>query len=219
LSLRGLLVITGIVAGLFVIAYSIGYEEALGILLTLVLFTWAVRCRRRGVFLPLRYLAAVLGIGTLWMVAVDRSWIREMCPDCYLDRDICQWRLFRIPLHESVLREYDSPINHIATDLGVPCSHQFHREHMSRYWGLFFPAHPCFNGIVRLVGEEWYDKNVSEIVRAKGRTSPGLAQEYHQKAIVEHDHAYRQQFCEELIRLKEHSTTQPKSQIVPDRRS
>ncbi len=217
MSLRGLLVITGIVAGLFVVACSVGYEEALGILLTLVLFTWAVRCRRRGMFLPLRYLAVALGIGTLWMVAVDRSAIYEKCPDCNLDRNICQWRLFRIPLYESIIREHNTSTSRIAADLGEPCAHQFGRAYLSRYWGLFFPAHPNFSGIICLVEDEWYDENVSEIVRAKGRASPGLAQEFHQKAIVEHDHAYRQQFCEELIRLKEHSTTQPKSQIVPDR--
>jgi hypothetical protein len=207
----------GIITGLFVIAWTVGYEEALGILLVLALFTWAVRCRRKGVFLPLRYLAAGLGIGTLWMVAVDRSRVREICPDCYLDRDICQWRLFRIPLHEKIICEYHTTFSHIASDLGVPCSHRFHRAYLTRCWGLFFPAHPCFNGILRLVGEEWYDDNAAAIVRAKQHASPGLAEEFHRRVFIEHDHEYGRQFCEEVIRLKEQNTTKPKSQAMPDR--
>jgi hypothetical protein len=218
-NVRTLLVITGIVAGLVVVTFGVGYEEGLGVLLAVVLLAWALRCRRRGMYLSLRYLAAVFSLATIWMVAVDRSAIFETCDDCKLGRFICQWRLFRIPLCESVIRENNTIISRIAADLGEPCAHRFDRMYLSRYWGVFFPAHPNFCGIVSLSGDDnWCDENVAEIVRAKGRASPEMAKEFHQKTIVGHDYAYLRQLCAGLIRPKEESIAQPESKVAPDQK-
>lgn len=213
-SLRSLFIFTGVVAGFFSVACSVGYEEASGILIALILIVCAVRWRRAGLFLVVRVLIALLGIGLLWMMAVDRSWVREICPDCRLDRDILQYRLFRIPIHERILREYSTPACRIAADLGAPCSHHFERWLMTRYWGLFFPAHPCFCGTVRLTDGEWYDDRMAEIVRSKGQASPGLAEEFHRKVILEQDSNYLQTFFADLDQLKA-SSKQPKPDNVP----
>jgi hypothetical protein len=209
-SLRSLFVFTTVVACFFSIAYSVGYEEATGILIALTLIVPAVRWRRRGLVLIVRAMMALLGIGVLWMVAVDRSWVRELCPDCELDRDILQYRVLRIPIHEEIVAEHLTATCRIATDLGIPCQHCFQRVLMTRYWGLFFPAHPCFCGTVRLTSTEWYDDGMAEIVRARGQESPGLAEEFRRRVLVEHDDKYAYTFFVDLKRRKA-SSSQPQT--------
>jgi hypothetical protein len=213
-SLRSLFILTGVVAGFFSIACSVGYEEACGTLIAAILIACAARWRRSGLFLIVRMTIAVLGIGLLWMVAVDRSWIREVCPDCWLDRDILQYRVFRIPVHEEVTGEYSTDLCRIGIDLGAPCRHHFHRELMTRYWGMLYPAHPCSRGTVRLTAGEWYDERMAEIVRAEGRESPGLAEEFHRRVFVEHDIDYSWTFFAELTRRKA-GGAQAQGQDVP----
>ncbi len=196
-------IVTGLVACFFSVACSVGYEEAWGILIALALLFWAIRCRRSGLFLAIRIPVALLGLGLLWMMAVDRSWIREVCVDCDLDRDVGQYRVFRIPIYERVLHQYNTEYCRIAEDLGMPCSHRFQRWQMTRWWGLFYPARPSFCGTLRLSGgPDFYDEDMAKIVRAKARASPGLAEEFHRKAILERDSAYRRAFLQDLIRLK-----------------
>ena len=49
---------------------------------------WAVRYKRRGIFIPLRVAMGVAGVSAVWFLTVDWSWFVESCPDCHLMRDI-----------------------------------------------------------------------------------------------------------------------------------
>jgi hypothetical protein len=215
-TLRTLFLFTTLVAVYCSITCSVGYEEATGVMLALLLALIAVRWRGRGIFTAIRVLLALAAIGIFWMVAVDRSWVREVCSDCLLDRDILQYRLFRMPVHEEVVGEHSIDNCRIALDLGMPCQHRFQRVLMTRYWGLFLPADPSFRGTVRLAGNEWYDDCMAEIVRAKGRETPGLAEEFHQKVIVEHDWNYSWAFFDDVIRRKESGNQRQTQTTLPE---
>jgi hypothetical protein len=76
------------------------------------------------------------------------------------------------------------------------------------------PVDPCFRGKFRLAGNEWYDDCVAEIVRAKGRETPGLAEEFRQKVIVKHEWNYSRALFVDVSRRKE-SGNQPQSQDAP----
>ena len=138
-SLRAMLVFTTIVAAYFSMGTSIGYVEASGTLISLMLIVVAWRWHRAGAWLFVRGAIAVAAAGILWMVAVDWSWFVEGCEDCWLSRDILQVRVYRMPIYETI-SEYGA-LYRIANDLGVPCLHEHSRRwHKYRYWGLIYPC-------------------------------------------------------------------------------
>lgn len=200
-SLATLFVVTTLVAIYFSIACSAGYIEAIGSVAALLMIAWAIRYRRGGLFLGVRILTILLAIGLVWMVAVDRSHFREVCPDCHFDRDIFRLRVYGISLWERTHEYYY--VHRIGEDLGSPCLHtRLDSGQLTRVWGLILPGWPCFCGTLRLTNDEWYDDRMAEIVRAKGRESPTLGKEFHQRVFVEHDLQYLQDFYTELDRAR-----------------
>ena len=205
---RSLFALAAVVAVYFAIACNVGYIEASGTVAAVLFTVFALRWRRRGILLLVRILIGATAAALLWLVAVDLSWFRDRCEDCWLDRDIWQVRVYGMPVYERT-REHGI-LHRVAEDLGVRCPHQ-HSSHdyLRRYWGLVYPAYPCFNGILRLSGEDWYDDAAAEIVRARGKSSPALAEEFRQKVLVAHDWQYLANFRAKLQQSQSGNTTQP----------
>jgi hypothetical protein len=198
-SLRALLGLTAVVAVFFSIGSSVGYIEATGALVAILLLTYSTKAAGDG---RTASAARVLGIAVLWMTAVDVSWFREECQDCHLDLDMLHFRVYGVSMARIQHAEYGIVICRIAQDLGNPCPHRFERWHMTRYWGMFLPARPHFTGIVRLVGDEppsWYDEETTRILRRRVRASPELAEEFYARVIISHDRDYLRRFIRGLI--------------------
>lgn len=209
-SLRALFVLTAIVAVYFSIASTVGYLEASGTAVALVLMVSALRWHPAGALLHVRFLMTAVAVALLWLVAVDVSRFREECEDCWLDRDIWQIRVYGVPLREKSC-EY-GVLHRVAEDLGVPCPHlRSSRVHLQRIWGLIYPR-PSNVGIIRLVGDEdddWYDEAAARIVRAKVDSSPTFLDEFHQRVFVDHDRQYIRTFFMELRQSRTGNTDQP----------
>lgn len=133
----------------------------------------------------------------LWFVVVDWSWFVHDCPDCGYESDVMQYRIFTIPVHESI-RESHSVIQRLATDLGVPCQHRnAQRWHKHRLWGLYFCKSPCINGIFRLsYGESWYDQSHSRKVARLAANDPAVAYEFSRRVLDQHDFTYAKEVLE-----------------------
>src|SRR2546426_12696089 len=87
-----------------------------------------------------------------WFLGVDRSWFVETCPTCGYGRDVLQFRVLTIPLHERT-QDYVTLLQRVAADVGAGCSHPgLKRYHKHRYWGPCICARPCINGTDRIVG-------------------------------------------------------------------
>ena len=85
-----------------------------------------------------------------WFLLVDHSTFIDDCPDCMYSRDVLQYRLAGHCIHENT-RDYLTIVQRVAVDVGTECTHpQMHRWHKHRYWGLWFCAFPCINGLHRL---------------------------------------------------------------------
>ena len=135
--------------------------------------------------------ACLLLLGGLWFVAVDRSWFVHDCPDCGYESDVTQYRVFTIPVHESI-RESRSLIQQLATDLGVPCKHlNTKRWHKHRLWGLCFCKSPCINGIYRLSGgESSYNESDSSKVATLTANDPAIAAEFSRRVLEQHEFTF-----------------------------
>lgn len=198
-SLKALLGFTTVAAVFFWIGSRVGYIEAIGLVAAIVLFTCAKNAGSRKTWRPM---ARTFGIGILWMTAVDVSWFWEVCQDCRLDREALHCRVYGVSVLRIPLGEYSWIVCRIAEDLGKPCQHQFEREHLTRFWGMFLPARPgFFTGTLRL-GDgppEWYDEETSRILRMRAQASPELAEEFHARVIVSRDREYTREFVWGLI--------------------
>ena len=125
--LRSLFVFTTVVGRHFSIAYSVGYEEATGILIGVLLIAIAVRWRRAGMFLI--FLASFVcsesgfcGWGrwiALGSQSVSRLRTRSRCPAI---------PGFHSRFTETIIKEYSMTTSRIAADLEAPCSHRFQRS-------------------------------------------------------------------------------------------
>ncbi|MHC4501391.1 MAG: hypothetical protein ACYS21_20060 [Planctomycetota bacterium] len=139
-----------------------------------------------------------IALAALWFLGVDKSWFVEECHDCRYQCDVIQYRLFSLPLHERKT-EHHPPIELVARDLGAPCPHQhFHRWHKHRCWGLCCCAWPRIDGITRLSGGPWYDRQLSAKVKAAAAADPTLAEDFRRRVVYGHDWNYWRRFTREL---------------------
>ena len=144
-------------------------------------------------------LVVILSV-VLWFLGIDRSWFVEGCDDCNFTRDVVQYRILGIPIHE-IVREYHPVYARVASDLGAPCLHQHHfRWHKHRWWGLCYCAWPCINGIFYLGADDsWYSAELIEKVKAKGVIYLKLAEEFRQRVLYNHDWDYWNRFKAEML--------------------
>lgn len=103
---------------------------------------------------------------------------------------------------------YNSDLQKIATDIGVPCSHpNLVRWHKHRYWGLLICACPCINGTERLSGgEDWYDDKARAIVRKMTKRDPSLRDKFAGRVLKNHDWKYLQAFVQQVQALRDGKT-------------
>lgn len=151
-----------------------------------------------------KYLLSRLGIGiaiiAAWFLLVDLSVFIERRPDCYSDRAIRQIRFARIPVHEKS-KTSNSDIQIVATDLGVPCSHNnMQRWHKYRFWGLALCSCPCISGTVGLSSDHsWYQEDGRQRLINYKANHPEAGNEFRQRVLVEHDLKYWRAFCDENL--------------------
>jgi hypothetical protein len=135
-----------------------------------------------------KIILAAIALPVLWMVSVDRSWFVARCPDCGHYEDIFELRLFTIPIKTD--RHADPGIiERVAIDLGVPCKHR-HMEpwHKHRYWGLFYCAAPCINGVCQLTGgDEWYTPEAAAKARHIAATDPSIPAGFKAEVLTNHN--------------------------------
>lgn len=135
--------------------------------------------------------AAIIVDVALWFLCVDWSWFIHDCPDCGYSKDIGQYRLFTIPVHETT-REFATITQRVAEDLGVPCTHKnVTIWHKHRWWGLVICGAPCANGVCHLTGDDsWYDQNASAKVAALGANDNAIKDDFVQNVLGKHDFDY-----------------------------
>jgi hypothetical protein len=123
------------------------------------------------------------------MLGVDRSWFVERCPDCDHYEDVIELRIFTIPVHRE--RSIDEGMKErVAIDLGVPCIHpHLDRWHKHRYWGLLVCAAPCINGVIRIVGDDWYDKAAAAKARRLAASDPSISARFQIEVLSHHNEA------------------------------
>ena len=129
----------------------------------------------------------------LWFVAVDWSWFIHDCPDCGYSKDVAQYRVFTIAVHETT---HDRPTitQYVARDLGVPCQHTNSTSwHKHRWWGLLVCKSPCINGVYALTGDDsWYDDEVSAKVTALAAADSAITDDFVQAVFENHDFSFVQ---------------------------
>ena len=143
--------------------------------------------------------ALLLVLAALWFLGVDRSWFVEECRDCGFGRDIGQYRVFGLAVHERV-RSHHTLVERLSVDLGVPCEHpHLNRWHRQRWWGLCICAWPKIKGTVRIIGDlSWYNETVSGRAKAIARADPGAGQRFRERVLLQHDMEYLQEFVKTL---------------------
>jgi hypothetical protein len=171
-------------------AQTAGYWVMLGIVAAAFGLIWAVRSRLRGAFLLLRLVVGVIGLISIWFLAVDWSWFIEDCPDCLDGRDVAEYRLLGIPVCTDV-QERQSTFSFTLGRLGVPCLHlNRDRWHKHRLWGGFVCMCPCFNGISGLVSDEAFIAMVADKMQQGAQNDPRLSQDLYDHVITRHDYKY-----------------------------
>ncbi len=139
----------------------------------------------------------VVTIPLLWFVLVDRQFALEACNNCMSCWYLVEDRVCGMTVSRTVLNQRESPKASIARDLGRPCAHAPVAVFSNRYWGLVYCFRP-FSGTAALVGPNWYDKKCSAALKSWARASPGLADEFNDRAILRDDADYWLSFCREL---------------------
>ena len=150
-----------------------------------------------------------------WFLGVDGSWFVDDCPDCLHGRDIYQIRIFTIPIYQRVKEDY-SIIEKITEDIGISCRHpNLVRWHKHRYWGLWFCAYPCINGISRLTGDDrWYDDRARAIVKEISKTDPTLREIFSTRVLKNHDWKYLKAFVQQVGSLRDGKSSVTSSQSL-----
>lgn len=143
--------------------------------------------------------ASAVAVLLVWFLGVDRSWFVEDCPSCGFSRDILQFRIFSIPVHERVW-EHTTLIQRVAQDLDTACAHpKFERWHKCRWWGLCICAYPRISGIYRIGGDmSWYDGAAAGRAKKLAEANPSLRDEFAKRVLQERDMGYWKTFCEQL---------------------
>ena len=201
-SLRALLLFTTIVAAYFAMGSSIGYIEASGTLIALLLMVVAWRWHRTAL-LFVRGRDRGRGSGNTldgcrglvvvrWRTAKiaggDAIFFRSACTGCPSMRRI---------------QEYGE-LHRIARDVGVPCPHSafFCCWHKYRFWGLVYPALPCLNSIT------FYQVRTGTMTRRPKycvrKRSPirALPKNSANRVFVAHDWPYFQTFATEVKKAR-----------------
>ena len=126
-----------------------------------------------------------------WFLLVDRSWFIDDCPDCGYSSDVLQYRVAGWAIHEDTRNDF-SILQRFAADLGTECTHpQITRWHQHRYWGLWFCASPCINGLHGLYEDDsWYDSSTTAQVKAFAKANPSLHAEFSQRVLKDHDFTF-----------------------------
>ena len=147
------------------------------------------------------YILPILLLIFLWFFCFDRSIFLEGCEDCLFRKEIIQYRIFSIPIHEKVL-DHHSAIELMAIDLGYPCPHRdYQKTHLQRYWGGCICMYPCISGTFLFTGPSRYNDDIARRLKALSIVKPDLGKDFKQKVIFEHNIEYLNSILNEANNL------------------
>jgi hypothetical protein len=168
--------------------------QGIGVLIRSPLFIqgkvpWSLGGTVKRKYIIFGVIAACLPLS--WFVAVDWSWFVETCPDCGYGKDTLQYRVFTIPVQQTV-HEHVTVVHRVSRDLGVECMHPSNeRWHKHRWWGLCFCKAPCINGIHRIIdNHSWYSAEIGSKLQALARDDPSVQRQFTQQVLKDHDFGY-----------------------------
>lgn len=191
-KLRSLLVAFAGFAIFLAVAQSAGYLVTAGVVVAAAMILWAWHSQLQGVLIFLRVCVGLLGIGAVWMLAVDWSVFVDECPDCRAGAFVDQYRVFGYPVH-TVADHPTSIFEQALSDFERPCMHpDYDRWHKHRWWGLVWCRCPCWNGTLGVMfgPDDRYTQAISTRARGLARTRPDFADEMHQRIVEQHDLVY-----------------------------
>jgi len=198
-----LLLLTAVAAVCALMVRTSDWLAAAGFALAAIVFLVAVNSplafvgpmMSRGI----RALLVLVALTGAWFTVVDRSEWLEGCPGCGETRSIHQYRVCGIPCSSRIVLYKYNHLSRLRSDLGMPCGHEFERQHRVRAWGLVYYARPCIGGTWGLAGDSsYYNEDVSRRVRAFAKDNPEEARELC-KHILDDDYAAMRAF---LARIK-----------------
>jgi len=146
------------------------------------------------------YLLILIGLTLLWFLGVDMVFYNDTCLYCGRHRDVIQYRVLGIPIHESSLGYY-AITNSIASDLGAPCLHNDTMRLPLNHWlGLCVRMLPCLN-IDWTLGDDdsWYNDEIKAKVKEKAANNPRMGPEFRENVLRDNNLNYWYRFKQELL--------------------
>ncbi|MCE9552534.1 MAG: hypothetical protein K8T91_04035 [Planctomycetes bacterium] len=125
----------------------------------------------------------------VWFASVDWWYFIEGCPDCGFHHTVLQYRLCGHPLNTTFHNPYHPIAEHVARDLGIPCSHpRMDRMEIQRWRGLCFCTSPCANPPSFLIAYDgWYDTTVQVRIQALVAQDPTVRDEFRRRIMIDRD--------------------------------
>ncbi len=140
----------------------------------------------------------------LWCLLVHRCMGVLGCEACGYNAIYTDIRIAGYTVHRGVQVRRITLQARIAEDLGAPCEHPDLREYPvhQRYWGLCicFDRRP-FAMEMNLDYQEVYTEQFRDQIRRLVRRQPGLAEEFRQRVLYEHEWQYFRAFRERIVAM------------------
>jgi hypothetical protein len=199
-SLRTLLIIVAVAAGLFAIWSRTSALEAAGCAVSGLAIWAALRWRFMAQLgLLARLFVLAIGLTGLWFVAVEESVYVDQCPDCHYLALVAQYKIVGVVVSEKTYHNSRSLIEQAASCLGVSCFHpHIERWQKHRWWGLLICRCPCWNGTLNLVGDQSpeFVEALGQALRRQEKQNPNLAAEFKERVLEKHDMVYWRQLIQ-----------------------
>lgn len=201
LTIRGCAWLGG---GIIIVAvtawHSTPYAAAFVALTAMLVFV-AARLRK---VVEYRFLSPLLLFfaGTMfWFASVDRYATIEFCQRCPIHHFQYDYRFLGISVYVEVIDEHDALVAQIASDLGLPCVHEYVGFPLARRWGLLY-YQGYSSCICCLVGPDHdYVRSLRPKVLKLTRDQPGLKDEFYDKVVVGRDWKYLQALVDSLRKM------------------
>lgn len=197
ISIRGLLLLTAIVALLSFVAVNSGLLSSVMIAFAIAMIVWSVGKSSRGRIPALRAAVFLIAAVMIWFAAIERSALSSTCPICSTVLTADEYRVLGIPVSQE-LTPYRSLTALIASDLGKPCNHDRMPLYMDeRRWGLLISEHPADSGCRFGASEDWHDEVTQRKIQEFGKAHPTAAAEFHERVLINDDFDYLDRFLVE----------------------
>lgn len=185
ISVRGLLLLTAIVALLSFVAANSDLLSSAMIAVAIAMIMWSMRKSAGSRKLPMRVAAFLTAAGLIWFGAIERSDLSSTCPICSTVLTADEYRILGIPVSRK-RNAYRTLTAVIASDLGKPCNHDDMPLYLDeRLWGLLISEYPEDCGCRFGSSEDWHDKVTQRKIQEFGKSHPTAAAEFHERVLID----------------------------------